>query len=522
MVEIVKNLIFLYGPSGSGKSTVGKKLADTLLFPFVDLDDEITKSTGKTILEIFEDEGEEGFRKYEKEELTRITNKYNNGVFSLGGGSLLDEDNRDLAESFGQVILLQANAETLAARLKESETERPLLANNLQEQLTQLLKERKEHYASFEIRIETDELTIDEVVRQVELVSGYISIKAMKEEYWAWIQPGGLNALESWVAMFGLGTPVVVVTDENVGGYYADQVMENLKDHETRLVTFPAGEKHKNRETLSLLWDKLEEAGIERSSTIIALGGGVVGDITGFAAATYLRGVQWVNIPTSLLAMVDASLGGKTGIDLPHGKNLAGAFYPPRAVLTDPDTLATLPEEELRSGMAEVVKHGVIADLDLFDLCSRGWDAVTADLPNLVRQAVAVKVGFIEDDPYEKGRRAALNYGHTIGHAIEAASYYQLRHGEAVAIGMVIEAKLAEEIGLAKKGLAHKISQTLESLGLPTDIPNKLEPEHWMSYLYVDKKRANGKVHFSLPIQIGEIKTRVMIDNLEERILSVL
>ncbi len=195
--------------------------------------------------------------------------------------------------------------------------------------------------------------------------------------------------------------------------------------------------------------------------------------MAGFAAATYMRGIHWVGVPTTLLSMVDASLGGKTGFDLPQGKNLIGSFYPPKLVLADPQVLKTLPEAELISGLAEVVKHGIISDPELFDLCSRGLDWVKANLEEIVKRAMAVKIKIIEEDPYEKGFRAALNLGHTVGHAVELVSKFELRHGEAVSIGMVAEAKYAERKGLAKTGLAHVIADVLSDLGLPTSISRR-------------------------------------------------
>ena len=208
-------------------------------------------------------------------------------------------------------------------------------------------------------------------------------------------------------------------------------------------------------------------AGLDRKSTFLALGGGVVSDLTGFAAATFMRGCNWAVLPTTLLSMADASIGGKTGFDLPEGKNLAGAFYPPCFVLADPRVLSTLPQRELRGGLAEVLKHGVIADPTLFELCAQGEVAVMQALPLVVKRAVSVKVNVIEQDPYEHSIRAALNFGHTVGHAVELASAYSLQHGEAVAIGMAVETRLAEKLGIAPQGLAEQISTVLRDLGCP-------------------------------------------------------
>jgi 3-dehydroquinate synthase len=262
------------------------------------------------------------------------------------------------------------------------------------------------------------------------------------------------------------------------------------------------------------MWRGFLQGGLDRRSTVVALGGGVAGDMAGFAASSFMRGVNWVGIPTSLLAMVDASLGGKTGIDLPEGKNLVGAFHPPRLVLADPGLLASLPDAELRSGLAEVVKHGIISDPGLFELCSAGYEAVKSDLDGIVRRAMAVKIAIIEADPYERGIRAALNLGHTVGHAVELVSEFKLRHGEAIAIGTVVEARLAERLGRAQSGLSEEIAVTFAELGLPTKIPAELPRQAIIQAMKVDKKKSSGVVKFALPVEIGRVEVGVAVEDL--------
>jgi 3-dehydroquinate synthase len=336
-----------------------------------------------------------------------------------------------------------------------------------------------------------------------------------EEEYDVRVQAGGLDALGGRMRRRGLQGPVVVISDENTARYYLKRTTAGLETAGYRVVAanIPSGEVYKTLETVAGLWDIFLEAGLERGSTVVALGGGVTGDLTGFAAAVYLRGVRWVGVPTTLLAMVDSSLGGKTGADLPQGKNLIGAFHPPALVLADPDALATLPEAEMRSGLAEVVKHGVIADPELFALCESGWDAVCENRAELVRRAMAVKVRVIQEDPYEKGRRASLNLGHTIGHAVELASGFRLRHGEAVAIGMVVEARIAERMGLASSGLADRIAAVLAGLGLPTEIPSDLERGKIMQITSVDKKRSGGRAKYALPCDIGDVRVGIAVED---------
>jgi 3-dehydroquinate synthase len=322
------------------------------------------------------------------------------------------------------------------------------------------------------------------------------------------ILPGGLNALGAALRQAGCQGPVALVADDHVGPLWAPQALEGLEaaGYRSTVITLPAGEAHKTLDSVQRLWEGFLSAGLERRSTVVALGGGVVGDLSGFAASTFLRGVPWVATPTTLLAMVDASLGGKTGADLPQGKNLIGAFYPPRLVLADPDTLATLPEAELRGGMAEVVKHGLISDPALFDLCRGGLDALRQNWTEVVRRAAAVKIQVIQEDPYEYGRRASLNLGHTFGHAVELVSGFRLSHGEAVAIGLVAAARLSERLGIASQPqLSELIIETLQGLGLPTEIPPDLPRAKLLAAMQVDKKRAGGKVRFVLPVRVGEV-----------------
>jgi 3-dehydroquinate synthase len=314
---------------------------------------------------------------------------------------------------------------------------------------------------------------------------------------------GEYDIVVGQIANLSLGD--FIVTDENVAKFHLEKIKQTL-GREVPALILPAGEKQKNLATIERIWRAFLEAGLDRKSVVLALGGGVIGDMTGFAAATYMRGVQWIAVPTTLLSMVDASLGGKTGFDLPEGKNLIGAFHPPQLVLADPAFLSTLPEEEFRSGMAEVVKHGVIADPALFELCSRGLDWARANTETIVKRAMAVKIRVIEDDPYEKGFRAALNLGHTVGHAVELVSGFRLRHGEAVAVGTVVEADYAERLGIAPKGLPDAIRETLSALGLPIQIPNGLPRDDIIRAMRVDKKRSAKSIRFALPAEIGKVE----------------
>ncbi len=515
MVALMKH-VFLYGPPGSGKSTVGKVLAHNLALPFLDLDAEIEREAGRSIPQIMNEDGEPAFRDRESAALERVVGGPP-AVIALGGGALLREQNRACAEANGDVVFLQADLETLLTRLRTDANQRPLLAGDLETKLRGLLERRAEHYASFPVRVENNAGHCpEEVAAQIQFLLGRFHVSGMGTGYEVVVRPHARRNLAAWLRALNLNGPVGLVSDSNVAPLYAESLLLDLRQagYEAALLTIPAGEEHKTLETVSMLWRGFLEAGLDRRSTVIAIGGGVVGDLAGFAAATFMRGVAWVCLPTSLLAMADAALGGKTGFDLPQGKNLVGAFHPPRLVLADATTLATLPEVELRGGLAEVVKHGVIAEPRLFELCEAGYEAVRANLPEVVRRAMLVKIRVIEADPFEQGERAALNLGHTVGHALEVVSGYRLRHGEAVAIGMVVEARLAERLGLAHTGLAARLASALQGLGLPTEIPPGVSPQAIVEAIQYDKKKAAGVVRFALPLAIGRVQVGVAVEDL--------
>jgi len=510
-----ETLYFIYGPPGSGKSTLARRLAGLLDLPFMDLDEQIQASAGMPIPAIFDREGERGFRQRERAALEAAVQS-GRGVVALGGGALLDPTSRSLVESAGRVLCLRAERETLFERLGQEVGTRPLLGEDAgwRERLDALLAVRAAHYHSFPLSLDTSALNPEEAARQAQLKFGAWRVSGMGTAYDVRVVQDGLDALGSMLRARGLEGPLALVSDSQVAPLYAERVEAALKaaGYAVQRVVIPAGEEHKTLETVSHLWEAFLAARLDRRSTVLALGGGVVGDLAGFAAAVYLRGVRWVALPTTLLAMADASLGGKTGADLPQGKNLIGAFHPPALVLSDPATLSTLPEAELRSGMAEVVKHGLLADPALFARAEGGWEAMRANLDETVRRAMAVKIAFIQADPYEKNIRAALNLGHTVGHAVEVASGYRLRHGEAVAIGLRVEARLAEALGVAEAGLSGRIEACLRGLGLPTRIPEEIDREGFLRALRVDKKNAAGQVRFALPERVGAYRVGVTVE----------
>lgn len=312
------------------------------------------------------------------------------------------------------------------------------------------------------------------------------------------VRDGALNELGVVVAERVRAHRAVVVTDSNVGPLYAARVTAALASLSPHVVTIPAGEVHKTRDTWSRVTDEMLEHHIGRDGVVIALGGGVVGDLAGFVAATYLRGIPVVQIPTSLIAMIDASIGGKTGVDVTAGKNLVGAFHPPVLIIVDPSLLSTLPERELRGGRAEAIKHGVIADGSYLDRV-----ATSTGLPSFdfVARSIEIKAEIVNADPREAGRRKILNFGHTLGHAVESASDYTLSHGEAIAIGMSLEARLGEAIGVTTAGTSARIDKVIREHGLP--LSHDFDADLLIRLTRDDKKARAGRVEYALPAAIG-------------------
>jgi 3-dehydroquinate synthase len=358
-----------------------------------------------------------------------------------------------------------------------------------------------------------------------------IAVNLPQDSYDIDIASGNLLNLGKQMQQLNVGNKVLLVSNQEVFDFYGDICLRSLTDagFTTSTHLIPAGESYKNLGSIEQLYDTAYRERLERTSTFVALGGGVIGDMTGFAAATWLRGINFVQVPTSLLAMVDASIGGKTGVNYPQGKNLIGAFYQPKLVLIDPDVLQTLPVKEFRAGMAEVIKYGVIWDGDLFTKLEQAqgidsFGSIDLELLNtiLIRSCQA-KADVVGQDEKEAGLRAILNYGHTIGHAVESlTNYEQFVHGEAVAIGMVAAANIAAQMNLWTQAEVDRQNVLIAKAGLPTQIPPELEIDSILESLQSDKKVKAGKVRFILPTEIGKviISDRVTPEIIDRSIMS--
>jgi 3-dehydroquinate synthase len=354
-----------------------------------------------------------------------------------------------------------------------------------------------------------------------------IKVNLPESSYDIVIAADRLLQIGSSISGLGLGKKILLVSTPEIFDYYGDIVADSLKraGFEVIVHLIPAGESHKTLQSIEQIYDIALLNYLERSSTAIALGGGVIGDMTGFAAATWLRGINFIQVPTSLLAMVDASIGGKTGVNHPKGKNLIGAFYQPKLVFIDPLVLKTLPDREFRAGMAEVIKYGVIWDAQLFADLEKAERLDKLEylseelLESIIIRSAQAKVDVVTQDEKESGLRAILNYGHTLGHAVESLTGYQtINHGEAVAIGMVLAGKIAIELSMWTSAEAARQQALIEKAGLPTKIPPGLELKDILATLQSDKKVKDSKVRFILPEAIGkaEVSDRVTSELIEK------
>lgn len=511
--------IVLAGFMGTGKSTVGRALAGLTGRPFVDMDARLAAAFGKPISAIFAEEGEPAFRSAEAALCTELAAE-RGLVISTGGGALLNPRSRAALAESGVLVCLTATPDTILDRLA-IEGGRPLLGSDPAHQrkrVVELLHERRQTYAAIAHQVATDGRTPEVIARDV-LAAAEADVEAPGMTRIAVAGPDGpydLLAGEGLLARAGRllarrglsPSAMAVVSNAPIADEWWSTLEGGLRaaGFSPTLCLVPEGEAHKTLDSAAALYNRFADLKLDRSGAVLALGGGVIGDLAGFAAATWMRGVPFVQAPTSLLAMVDASVGGKTGVDLPQGKNLVGAFKQAAAVIMDTGTLVTLPAAEFRSGLAEVVKHGVIGAPALFEaLETHGPFSLT----QLVIDAVRVKVAIVEEDPFERGRRALLNLGHTFGHALELTSGYALRHGEAVAVGMVAACSLAQSLELCSPTFAARLPALLERLGLPVAAPG-LDAERTFAAMALDKKRAGKTLRFVLPRALGDC---LVVDN---------
>lgn len=506
MSHSIPHNMVLTGFMGTGKTSVGREVAQRLGWPLVDMDEVIESRAGMSIPEIFERQGETVFREMEAA-LCRELAERPQVVISTGGGALVSDENYEALAAQGMVVCLHCDLEIMWERLARS-THRPMLyAADRRARIEQLYAQREPAYARIPLQVDTGSADIEtaatEILRYWGAVETQIPVQAPGGDYVIHLARSGIQRVGDWWRTLANGSTIGLVSNETVGPLYAESVAKPLRraGFQVHAWFLPDGEIHKTLKMVSGLYDHFVEAGLARDSSVWALGGGVIGDTVGLAAATYMRGVQLVQIPTSLLAMVDSSVGGKVAVDHPAGKNLIGAFKQPALVVADPDLLGTLPLTQYRSGLAEIIKAGVIDDPALFRYFERGGSGAIG-WP--IAEAIRFKARIVAEDPFEQGRRATLNLGHTFGHALELLSDYALPHGHAVSIGMVVAAQVAVSAGLAEIDLVQRLVTCLERHGLPTQLPPYNPADIW-SAMGHDKKKRGNKLRFILPRSIGDV-----------------
>ena len=516
--------IVITGFMGTGKSCVGQLVAEWLGRDFVDMDLLIEEREGCSISEIFATQGEPYFRALERG-LCRGLAAQSDLVIATGGGALIDPVNREVMGCSGVLFCLRCSSDEILRRLARAE-DRPLLdVQDRRRRIQALLAQRREVYARIPHQIETTGKTIEQVAeevirltratRRLEAIKR-IAVRAPTGQYDIHLAWEGLGRIGELLSRGGSLCPpwkgqpsrVAVVSNSTLWPLHGPTVESSLRaaGFNPLICLVPDGEAYKRLDTVCQLYDQFIDGGLDRSGVVIALGGGVVGDMAGFAAATYMRGLPLVQVPTTLLAMIDSSVGGKVAVDHPRGKNLIGAFKQPAFVMVDPTVLGTLPDEEMRSGWAEIIKHGIIGDPALFERLEARPELRPSPvaLAEIITAAIQVKVDVVEEDPYERGRRRVLNLGHTFAHAFEVLSDYQLRHGHAVAMGMLVAARVAEMMDLCPPEIPGRIEALLSAFGLPTRVP-PFRPEAIWQAMALDKKKRGSQLRFVLPRALGDV-----------------
>jgi shikimate kinase/3-dehydroquinate synthase len=558
--------IFLVGLMGAGKTTIGRALAKKLNKRFIDSDHEIESRTGASIPVIFEVEGEASFRQREAD-IIRELSALDNIVLATGGGAVLRPESRAFLKSRGTVIYLRTGITQILQRTSKDKN-RPLLQTpDPRKRLEEMARQREPYYREVaHIVIETGRPNLQYLVHAIMTQVGagaaveaadaqpaapsavapslnqpapnlmntstQTSPDMQPDQPIGLIPSPGSTAVTTLQVDFGArsypitigrnllrdadlmaqriaGKRVVVVTNTTVGPLYLDGLLATLRQAGKQVgsIVLPDGEEEKNWSSLMLIFDALLRDKCDRHTTLVALGGGVIGDLTGFAAASYMRGIPFVQIPTTLLAQVDSSVGGKTGINHPLGKNMIGAFYQPQAVIADTATLQTLPARELAAGLAEVIKHGAITDAPFFDWIEANIGKLLANdgaaMAYAIQRSCEIKAAIVQQDEREGGLRAILNFGHTFGHAIESGlGYGKWLHGEAVGCGMVMAADLSHRLGHIDAATRDRIKALTAAAGLPVTAPD-LGHARWLELMQVDKKNAGGEIKFILIKPLG-------------------
>ncbi len=526
-----KENIALTGIMGAGKSSVGSKLAKYLRRKFIDLDSYIEKKAGKTVKEIFEYEGEESFRALEKTAIREVFSN-NNLVVALGGGAIVNEENRSFIKNRAKIITLLADIDTVSQRV-EHKTHRPLLKGTDQKNtLVDLWEKRKDAYMGTDLQVCTMNKSVDSLAKHIiselgleEIAYGRLNVEIPRNSHGYDILFDDLLKIHTTLKRLKLGRKVLILSQSGIPEQFVNRLKSALQYHfEIHALTLDDGEKNKNFFSYQLIVQNLLSHKFERKDTIISLGGGVIGDMGGFAAATYYRGINYIQIPTTLLSMIDSSVGGKTGINVPEGKNLIGAFYQPNLVYIDVAHLETLPDKEFKSGLGELIKYALLGKQwdslivddegdTFFDFIDRNHQLIKDRDPEIlnkiIRHCLQIKANIVINDERESGIRMHLNLGHTFGHALEEVTNFErYSHGEAVAIGIVCACYLAEQIDIFSHLHTNKVIDLMKAFEMDYQIPEDIDINAMMESMKHDKKVEQGQLKFILPRErIGSIST---------------
>jgi shikimate kinase/3-dehydroquinate synthase len=522
-----KKIIVLIGLMGVGKTTVGKKLANKAGFYFIDSDQEIEDRQQKSIVDIFKSKGEKYFRQIEKEIIKEIICRDEKIVLSLGGGAFMDKEIRALIKKLAISVWLYADIEILLHRIS-NKSNRPLLNNvDRRSLLLELITKRYPIYRQADIHIENEAINnntlfikklmnkINDFVCHAELEREFVRVDLSNRSYDIVVGSNVVDNIGHYITKIGNYSNIIVITDNNIAKLYPKILQDYLKPLSIPIknIIVEAGEGAKSFANLQNVMEQILEYGVDRNSLIIAFGGGVIGDLSGFIASILLRGIDFIQVPTTLLAMVDSSVGGKTAINSKFGKNLVGSFYQPKVVLCDLNFLQTLSKRDFISGYAEIVKYGLIKDNKFFLYLEQNLDKILNRdikiLQNIIVKSCKIKAEIVGLDEREGGVRAILNFGHTFGHTFETEAGYSdlLLHGEAVAIGMVMAIKMSIELKMLEGSNLFVVLNHLKKSGLPIS-PNSIK-KSWdimrlTSHLYRDKKVENGNLTFILLENIGK------------------
>lgn len=530
----MNELVYLIGFSGTGKSSVARLIAQALRWSFIDMDEEIESSYGKSISEIFQTKGEKWFRDEESKLLNNISVK-NKHIISTGGGVPVKDQNMNLMLKTGYVICLDASVDQIVARLsilagKDNKlSDRPKITNLSVEDISNFKSERANIYSMANFTINTNHLTVEQVTNELlKSINKFLnklnviewqkiddfctSVENINNIYPVYVGSDLYEKLPQMLKPFLIKHKVFLLADDGSKLYMRKiQKVFELNKIKTTTLVLNSGEQSKSLENTSSIYEWLSSEHADRDDILLGIGGGMVGDISGYVAATYMRGIKFVLIPTTLLSMSDSSIGGKTAIDVNNIKNLVGSFHAPSLVVSDLLALDTLPQRQINSGWAELIKHGFIKDRELLDqmMDIKDFNYLNEELISIIKKSIKIKADIVSVDENEKyGQRILLNYGHTVGHAIEASTNLnKYTHGEAVSLGMVFAAKLSNKLGLLSDDDYNFHIQILNKFNLPTDFKD-INWENCFDLIKNDKKVKDGKINWVLLKSLGNSFTK--------------